>query len=82
MGDDGGWGFVGWCRMICRQWSSGYSTVAFVRLCRCTTIVMPGVRWCGEETVAVAGVVFESVSGLLGSNTSSGLGLVSLAGVS
>ena len=58
-----------------------YSTVAFVGLCRCSTGVLPGVRWCREETVAVAGVVSESASsGLVGS--SNGRRLMSRAGVS
>ena len=37
--------------MICRKWGSGDSTVACVRLCRSTTVVLP-VRGCREETVA------------------------------
>ena len=57
-----------------------YSTVAFVGLCRCTTGVLPGVRWCREETVVVASGVSESVSSGLGS--SNGRRLVSRAGVS
>ena len=64
--------------MICRQWGSMYSTVAFVGLCRCTSVVLPGVRgW--RETVAVAVVVSKSVGSGLGS---SGRRLVSRAGVS
>ena len=63
--------------MICRQWGSEYSTVAFVgvcRWCRCTG-VLPGVRvW--RETVAVA------VSLSVGSGLGSGRGLESRAGVS
>ena len=39
--DNDGAGF-GWCRMICRQWGSVYSTVAFrvVSLCRSATVVI------------------------------------------
>ena len=61
--------------MICRQWGSGNSTVAFVgvcRWCRCTG-VLPGVReW--RETVAV------SLS--VGSGLGGGRRLESRAGVS
>ena len=43
LGDDGGWGF-GCRRMICRQWNSGDSTVACVRLCRSTNCCIASSR--------------------------------------
>ena len=66
MGGDGGWGF-GCCRMICRQWGSGYSTVAYVGLCQSTNVVLPV---CGRRAETVAG------------SDGSGRGGRSLAGVS
>ena len=67
-------GVFGCCRMICRQWSSGYSTVALnVGLWSAQLLYCLKVRWCGViETLdgVAVGVVIVGPLLVIGSFTS------------